>query len=316
MSCLFADRPEYGNTTLLDFTNNGNANDLPFYYKVHTACQMAPHRHTYIQMVYVRRGELTHVCGSHITELRCGDLLLMPPYIPHYFIPIAERVFELVEFEFAPEFIDPRLTPGEPFDLCDTLSWLEPYTDGHHFPLARLSGTLRFDAESALSDIEREYTERLPGFEAVIRALACRLIVWQRRAIATSPDQRAAELLYERHREVLLRSLDYIRENYTQDITVQDAAAVAIMSPSYYRHYFKLLTHKTFTEYINGLRVAHAITLVRENASIKIVDICYATGFTNISHFNRTFLKITGVTPKAFRRPSEAGKLGDAVDFV
>ena len=124
---------------------------------------------------------------------------------------------------------------------------------------------------------------------------------------AAGDGRNPSALLYERHRETLLHSLDFIRENYTRDITVQDAAAVAIMSPSYYRHYFKLLTRKTFTEYLNGLRVSHAITLIRQNPRMKIVDICYAAGFSNISHFNRTFLKVTGVTPKAFRVSAAMG---------
>ena len=93
MPCLFTDRPEYANTTLFDFSTNGNPDGLPFYYKVYSTCQLIPHRHSYIQMVYIRRGQLTHVCGSHFNDLRCGDLLLMPPYLPHYFIPIAERAF-------------------------------------------------------------------------------------------------------------------------------------------------------------------------------------------------------------------------------
>lgn len=304
MPCLFADRPEYANTTLFDFSTNGNPDGLPFFYKVYTTCQLIPHRHSYIQMVYIRRGQLTHVCGSHFNDLCCGDLLLMPPFLPHYFIPIADRSFELIEFEFIPDFIDSALQPGVPYDGCDALSWLSAYTDGHDYPLVSLTEHPRFDAESGFSRIEQEYRDREDGFRTLIRAEALRLLVIMRRALESGPQPASHDssaLLYGRHREALLRSLDFIRENFTRDITVQEASAVAIMSPSYYRHYFKLLTRKTFTEYLNSLRVSHAITLIRDNPDMKIVDICYAAGFSNISHFNRTFLKVTGVTPKAFR---------------
>ncbi len=313
MPCLFTDRPEYGSTTLFDFSTNGNPRGLPFYIRTYTTCQLIPHRHSYIQMVYIRKGQLTHVCGSHFSDLRCGDLLLMPPYLPHYFIPIAGISFELVEFEFIPDFIDSALQPGVPYDGCDALEWLAPYTDGHNYPLVSLTGQVRFDAENTFARIAQEYAERSDGFRTVIRAEALRLLTAMRRELlsASGADARSgSSLLYERHRETLLHSLDFIRENYTRDITVQDAAAVAIMSPSYYRHYFKLLTGKTFTEYLNGLRVSHAISLIRKNPRMKIVDICYAVGFSNISHFNRTFLKVTGVTPKAFRVSAAIG--GDA----
>ena len=310
MSCLFTDRAEYSNTNLLTFANNGNDTNLPFFFKTRTNCQLIPHRHDYLQFVYIRKGQLAHVCGSNIADLRCGDLLLMPPYIPHYFIPIAGRPFELIEFEFEAFFIDSCLTSGIAYDGVDALEWLEKYTSGHNFPLASLTGASRFETENTIDEIEREYTGRTPGFQSVIRACALKMLTLQRRAILTQNENDGTHLLYERHREVLLRSLDFIRENYTRDISVQDAAAVAIMSPSYYRHYFKLLTHKTFTEYLNGLRISHAITLIRDNPRMKIVDICYAAGFSNISHFNRTFLKIAGVTPKTFRSSTVLGTDG------
>ncbi len=308
MACLFRDRPEYGNTKLFDFATNGNGDNLPFYHHIYTTCQLIPHRHSYIQMVYIRRGSLTHVCGSHINDLRCGDLLLIPPYLPHYFIPIEGHEFELVEFEFLSEFIDSALVPGVPYDGCDALDWLEEYTSGHSFPLVTLSGQARFDAESLYAHIEREYTERAEGFEAAVRGCTWLLLTALRRAVHAARGGAADDeaLRFERHREVLLRSLDFIRDNFRRDITVQDAAAVAIMSPSYYRHYFKLLTKKTFTEYLNGLRVAYAISLIQDSPAMKIADICYAAGFSNISHFNRTFLRMTGVTPKAFRLSASA----------
>ena len=314
MSCLFTDRPEYAGTTLFDFSTNGNPGGLPFYHKIYTTCHLIPHRHSYIQMVYIRRGQLTHVCGSHFNDLRCGDLLLMPPYLPHYFIPIAGLSFELIEFEFVPDFIDSALQPGVPFDGCDALEWLAPFTDGHDCPLVSLTGQDRFDAENAFARIAQEFGERTDGFRTAIRSEALRLLTLIRRTLLSADADDAhssAALLYERHRDALLRSMDFIRENYTRDITVQDAAAVAIMSPSYYRHYFKLLTKKTFTEYLNGLRVSHAISLIRKNPRMKIVDICYAAGFSNISHFNRTFLKVTGVTPKAFRVSTAMDKDAD-----
>ena len=301
MACLFTDRPEYAGTRLFTFENNGNNNGLPFSCKSFTTCQLIPHRHSYIQIVYIRKGQLTHVCGSHIDDLHSGALLLMPPFLPHYFIPIQERSFDLLEYEFDASFIDSTLRENVPFDGCQALSWLSPYTDGHTFPLVFLSGSEDFSIRTVLSEIEQEYAHRAENFEAMIQGLTIRLLTLIYRAILHQTAQNGETLLYERHREVLLQSLDFIRDNFTKNISIHDAAQVAIMSPSYYRHYFKLLTGKTFIEYLNALRISYSITLIRKEPHRKIIDICYASGFSNISHFNRTFLKITGVTPKDFR---------------
>jgi len=53
--------------------------------------------------------------------------------------------------------------------------------------------------------------------------------------------------------------------------------------------------------YINARRIDRACILLRET-DLPVIEICHRVGFENLSHFNRQFRKLRGVTPTAFRR--------------
>lgn len=72
------------------------------------------------------------------------------------------------------------------------------------------------------------------------------------------------------------------------------------MSPSSFSRFFKLRTGRSLSDYIIGIRLDVA---ARELVSSKtpIAEICFNSGFNNVSNFNRIFKKNKGCTPKEFR---------------
>ena len=64
--------------------------------------------------------------------------------------------------------------------------------------------------------------------------------------------------------------------------------------------YFKKVTGKTFTQFVNEFRIVHATKLLAENPT-NITDICFESGFNNFSHFNKLFKKFTGKSPLKYR---------------
>ncbi len=62
------------------------------------------------------------------------------------------------------------------------------------------------------------------------------------------------------------------------------------------------MTSKTFSEYINDLRVAKAMELLKQASNLNITDICYCVGFNNVTHFDRKFRQLTGISPTKYRR--------------
>jgi AraC-like DNA-binding protein len=83
--------------------------------------------------------------------------------------------------------------------------------------------------------------------------------------------------------------------------TAEDAANIAMISPSHFRYLFKNITGKTYVEYVNGIRVQKAMERLRESNG-NVLDICYAVGFESIANFNRVFKRIVGTSPTEFRK--------------
>ncbi len=77
-------------------------------------------------------------------------------------------------------------------------------------------------------------------------------------------------------------------------------AKVCNLSPSYFRHLFKLYTGKTFTEKLTEIRINNAIELLTHTYK-SITEICLECGFNSINHFYKTFRKELGISPSKFR---------------
>jgi AraC-like DNA-binding protein len=92
----------------------------------------------------------------------------------------------------------------------------------------------------------------------------------------------------------------YLIENYQQDISLKTVSGIANMTPNAFCRYFKNVTRKTLVESVRELRINHACQLLR-NTVKPINDICFESGFGNISYFNKTFKDATGYTPLHYR---------------
>lgn len=93
---------------------------------------------------------------------------------------------------------------------------------------------------------------------------------------------------------------EYIIENFTRDIVLDEIAAQAHISPSAFCRYFKARTKRTLKEFVNDLRINYACQLLEENRH-SITQICFEAGFNNISNFNRRFKEIKEITPQQYR---------------
>ena len=98
----------------------------------------------------------------------------------------------------------------------------------------------------------------------------------------------------------LKKILTYIRENYHTQITLDDMAKAAKMSPKYFCSFFKEMTRKTPIEYLILYRIECAAKKIHRSDE-SITDIAYSCGFNDLSYFIKTFKNIKGVTPAKFR---------------
>jgi AraC-like DNA-binding protein len=97
---------------------------------------------------------------------------------------------------------------------------------------------------------------------------------------------------------------EYVKENYKEEISLIEIAKIANLTPTSFCRMFKLKTKKSFVEYLNEIRVSNACKLLIET-DMGISEIAYECGYKTASNFNQLFKKLTGTTPKEYRRKAE-----------
>lgn len=105
---------------------------------------------------------------------------------------------------------------------------------------------------------------------------------------------------------MILPAVKYAELHFRESICVEDLSSAANISRSYFMKIFKNVMGISAADYIINLRIN---SVCRELCSgdMRITDIAFANGFSNISNFNRQFLKIAGCTPGEYRKKSKAG---------
>ena len=109
-------------------------------------------------------------------------------------------------------------------------------------------------------------------------------------------------LLCRSHPEppLIQKAKQYIQEHQTEDLSLGQVAKAVNTSTFYFCKIFKKHTGLNFTEYVSRVRVERAKNLAL-NPHLRISDIAYEVGFQSLTHFNRVFKKITGMSPTQYR---------------
>lgn len=108
---------------------------------------------------------------------------------------------------------------------------------------------------------------------------------------------------------LLTQMLDYIHENFKDNIMLNDLADQFNISPKYCGILFKQLSDNNFKDYLNRYRIEQAKKLIQERPSMKTKDLSVMTGFNSSNTFIRVFGKYTGTTPQKYAEQIMENKL-------
>jgi AraC-like DNA-binding protein len=269
-----------------------------------------PHRHEYFQIQVSIRGGSQQVIGGAVRPFTAGHLSFVLPYrvhvVPH---PPGAR-YAIVNFDQA--FLWPELA-AEPLETLDAARQpeLAPFLFQEaldfHFGDADFARILGWLDELAALNRER-------GFASVG---AIRGILLQMLALAC--DRYAPQLLAQAALlgggrnsggDALQRVMRHVREHLGEPMSLDDAAAAAMLSPNYLAHLLKKQTGRTFTELVTERRLERAKELLL-TSNARIGDIARQCGFGDAVYFSRRFRLRNGVTPRQFRSDAGLG-LADA----
>lgn len=99
---------------------------------------------------------------------------------------------------------------------------------------------------------------------------------------------------------VLDRAKQYIIENFTEDLSLEEVSDVVHLNPHYFSKIFKQQCGETFIDYVTRLRIEKAIALIR-STPLSLKEVCFEVGYKDPNYFSRVFKKITGVSPTSYK---------------
>lgn len=101
-------------------------------------------------------------------------------------------------------------------------------------------------------------------------------------------------------KSILLKSIDYIKNNYNKDITLDKVANEFNLSPYYFSRTFKEFTGENYSEYVTNIRIEKAKEMLKkQNLSIK--EICFKVGYNDPNYFSRVFKKVERISPTEYK---------------
>lgn len=261
------------------------------------------HAHDYMQIWYVCRGMCRHWINDREHRMIKGDLFVIPPYVVHKVRPVEGEDIHIIGFEFAARFIDDNYNNFNNSKEFFDFAYLEPFLVSQDMvkPKFNLSPESQNAVEGIMKDMLREYNKGDDYYEMIIKADLLKLLAIVAREYKNSHKSKESQEILEKYRTGIISAIEYIHENYSDDLHLEDICKYALMSKTNFCYIFKILTSKTFTEYLTHIRVQKALeALLKTDATI--TQICYDVGFKDVTHFCRTFKKIVGVSPKYYKK--------------
>ena len=248
------------------------------------------HYHPEVELTLIVDGPGHRYVGDHIGRFDSGDLVLIGPNLPHMYT--SDDKFHgpahAVVTQFLPTFL------GEDFLKVGELAPVRKLLERSRVGLA-FYGRTREKVATRMLELKR--LEGLARLSALLQILE--LLAWSVdcRPLA-SPGYSPSLALYQGERINNVCAL--ISRRFREGITQSEAARAAKMSPPSFSRFFKRATNRTFRAFLNEVRVGHASHLLVESDKT-VAEICYESGFGNLSNFNRQFLKLRRVAPRLYR---------------
>jgi len=154
--------------------------------------------------------------------------------------------------------------------------------------------------QNILHKAEFEYKNQLPNYNAIVKSLTIEFVSYLNRYFADNNTIKRKNKRIADNAQ-MQNLLNYLEQNCTSQITLEDAANFAHFSQWYFSRIFKALTGQTFTQYINNLRLQKADYMLCTTKET-ITSIALNCGFDNIRTFNRLYKRTKGTVPSESRK--------------
>jgi AraC-like DNA-binding protein/quercetin dioxygenase-like cupin family protein len=250
------------------------------------------HFHPELELTHIVKGRGTRFVGDNIEFFQEGDLILVGSNLPHVWKNQNEESELAVAqvLQFLPGFLGDELVQKVEFRNIQSL-------------LAKSAYGLKIEGATKVQVLE--YLDILFAAKSPLDRLI--MLVKLLNFLGSSSDLTSmSKSLFsvkadKQHTDRLNQVIDFTISNFAAKIVLEDVASMSNMSVSNFCKYFKARMKKTYVQYLTEVRIGMSCKLLIED-KLSVHQIAYASGFINISNFNRAFKLTKQTTPLAYRK--------------
>jgi len=247
------------------------------------------HFHPELELVYIEGAHAKRHVGDHISEFEESDLVLIGSNIPHLnFDHGVTTEYRKEVLHMKPSFKD-MILEGLP-----ELKQIE-----HLLELAKYGIAFYGDTKMEIGNLMKRLhlQEPFDFFMNVMNILKKLSASTEFTLLHKKPYlNRYSNKEQDRIRKIYA----LIDKRYTTKITLDEVAQLCNLTKPAFCRYFKKATGNTFTSFLNQYRISQAKRLLLMGKNVS--ETCFECGFESLSYFNRSFKKITGENPSAFKK--------------
>lgn len=247
------------------------------------------HFHPEYELVYIENANGTRHVGDHISEYEETDLVLIGSNIPHlnfdYGVNTDYRKEVLhIKPSFKNTFVDP----------LPELQSLNRLLDLSRYGIA-FNGETKKEVGNLLKELHT-----LKPFEYFMAIMSILKRLSQSNEFELL-HKKPYKNRYSKKEQSRIRDIyALIDERYQGKISVDEVAKFCNLTKPAFCRYFKKATGSTFIEFLNQYRISQSKRMLLTGKNV--TETCFECGFESLSYFNRTFKKVTGENPSAFKK--------------
>lgn len=254
----------------------------------------ASHWHEHLELLYFISGEAVIECNGVPHSVSAGDIIVLNSNDLHQGFSRSGR---LVYYAL---IADLALLQSQSPDAVET-QFITPITRNRI--VFRNKITAAPGLAACLDAIIDEFKGKELGYELSVKSYMYRLLTLLLRGFLGDCQAVAEVENRRRHLQRFAPILQYIEENYLQELTAEELARMAGLSRSHFSRLFGELTNGSVADYVNRIKINKSEYLL-QNTEMTISEIALAAGYHDISYFSRTFKKYRSMPPSRLRSAS------------
>lgn len=251
------------------------------------------HQHPEFEITIVISGNGRRVTDDFIEPFQEGEIVIIPPNIPHGWVYEkslcdSDGMKENACWQFSNDYFDNLSKFSPEFNVMiefyrNLNRCIEVINEtAHHLRKLLIDYPNQTDPVGSMTLLNTLYLVFCNGdYRYIGEKEFC--------GIRIHKNQKRLQAIYK-----------YLVENYHQKITLNEIASVASMNKTAFCLFFKKARNQSFASYLIDFRLQIACTMLSRTDK-KISDISYAVGFGDTPYFNRVFKKKYGMSPSRFR---------------